>query len=105
MSKAEREKLIEEKNQILGKKKDSHAQQILLKRKSFFNTNSFDDDKNVKGINESSLTETERSLLKVTNLIMKYLSSSLSFVGKVFGNCRRKSSKKAKKIYGQKVSF
>lgn len=75
MSKAEREKLIEEKNQILGQKKDSQANQLTSKRKLFFNGNPKDDVKNMKDLNESNLTETERSLLKVTNWLCIFPTS------------------------------
>lgn len=71
MSKAEREKLIEEKNQVLGQKKP--VNQLSSKRNLFFNGSSNEDDKDMKDVHESSLTETERSLLKVTTYVLSFI--------------------------------
>lgn len=65
MTRAEREKLIEEKNLVLGQKNDTQIGNKITKRKLFFNSNANCEDK--KEENESNLTEADRTLLKVLN--------------------------------------
>lgn len=65
MTRAEREKLIEEKNLVLGQKDETQIHNAFPKRKIFFNSNAIGEDK--KEENESNLTEADRALLKVLN--------------------------------------
>lgn len=65
MTRAQREKLIEEKNLVLAQKEDSQLDNKSAKRKICFNSNSNDEYK--KEENESNLTEADRALLKVFN--------------------------------------
>jgi hypothetical protein len=62
MTRAEREKLIEEKNTILGQQKDSQIDNKSTKRKIVFNAIINGADNKEK---ESNLTEADRALLKV----------------------------------------
>lgn len=82
MTRAEREKLIEEKNRILGQQKDSQDNNVSVKRKLFFNSNSIDKDK--KEENESNLTEAEKALLKVCNHLNLLFNILL---GKILRHC------------------
>lgn len=70
MTRAEREKLIEEKNLVLGQKNDTQIGNKFTKRKLFTNKNANGEDKNEE--NESNLTEADRALLKVLNLLIYY---------------------------------
>ena len=63
MTRAEREKLIEENNLVLGQKKESQLNNSSAKRNVFFNSKSNGQDKREE--NESNLTEADRALLKV----------------------------------------
>lgn len=68
MTKAERELLVEEKNQILGNKKDSESKIISEKRKLFFQSDSKmkDYEPNNTNTKNSNITDDDRALLKVT---------------------------------------
>jgi hypothetical protein len=74
MTRAEREKLIEEKNIILGQQKDSQIDYKSTKRKIVFNTNINGADNKEK---ESNLTEADRALLKVFD---NFLYNDLNYV-------------------------
>lgn len=67
MTKAERERLIEEKNRIIGQQKESQAKTISEKRKSFFESKSkgVEDEKMDVDANTSQLNDDDRALLKV----------------------------------------
>lgn len=66
MTKAERELLIEEKNRILGQKKDSELKNISKKRNLFFHSNS-DCKMKERNINfkNSLISDDDLGLLKV----------------------------------------
>lgn len=67
MTKAEREHLIEEKNRVVGRQKESQAKIISDKRKIFFelNTKFGETDAMDFDTKNSQLTEDDRALLKV----------------------------------------
>lgn len=65
MTKSERERLIEEKNQIIGSQINKPVKRSLF---SNSNTNKKDEEQ----INESNLTETDRALLKVLRNLIEY---------------------------------
>lgn len=67
MTRAEREKLVEEKNIVLGQKKESQLNNSSVKRKLFFN--SMSNGRYKKEENESNLTEAGRGLFKVFKYI------------------------------------
>lgn len=96
MTRAEREKLIEEKNRVLGQQKESVLSNISVKRKSLFNLSTRSQDKNE--VMESSLTEAEQALLKVCSSLNENLSNVI--LGEVFRNCRRIENQKAPPIFG-----
>lgn len=86
MTKAERERLIEEKNRIIGQQKESQAKTISEKRKSFFESNSkgvedekMDDDAN-------TLNDDDRALLKVHQNLQFNYEFIFTCLGKVFRN-------------------
>lgn len=83
MTKAEREKLMEEKNIVVGQKKESRLDNSPAKRKIFFNSKSNGQDR--KEENESNLTEADRGLLKV--FYHTFLHKSDIILGEIFRNC------------------
>lgn len=64
MTKAEREKLLEEKNQVINKASETKKQDISIRKKRFFEDVLDNDDKNFEK-SQLSITEGERALLKV----------------------------------------
>lgn len=96
MTRAEREKLIAEKNRVLGQQKESQLSNISAKQKSLFNSSTTPQDKN-EGM-ESSLTEAEQALLKVCSSITVNLSNVI--LGEVFRNCGRIENQKTTPIFG-----
>ncbi len=69
MTKAEREKLISEKNTVIGRQKESQTQSISSKRRAFFVSNSTGIKYEESNDNNSNLTATDKALLKVVLLM------------------------------------
>jgi hypothetical protein len=67
LTKAEREKLLEEKNQVINKASETKKQDISIRKKRFFEDVLDNDDKNFEK-SQLSITEGERALLKVYTL-------------------------------------
>lgn len=75
MTKAEREKLLEEKKNVIGLNSEARIKEVSLSRKRFFEVNADKDDKN-SASSKSTLTESERALLKVVISTLAYFISN-----------------------------
>ena len=66
MTKSEREKLIEEKNYVVGRERDNISHSATVKLKSFFfNEDNSANDEGMDATDSYALNDSERAILKV----------------------------------------